>query len=394
MNDFLATTLEVRAVGWGELTVDSVVLYPGAVGAAHVELTLRASAQRQIWKFVDLARRNPEPVFAMPFSVASLTARSAKTQASVQGPWSIFATREGLVGFTTANGHIIKTNDQFVALPSRRGLNARDTVKDFFVELRNGTRTVVAPVWDVGPWNTRDDWWHDSTLREVVKDLPQGTPQSSAAFLSAHNNGQDLSGRKVLNPAGIDLADGTFWNDLGMVGNKNIEVRLLWKLPADSGTRVWARKSVGVGDSAGFKTPKFTQPCQAAGKIAGKPKGAKPSTYSWYLYWPVLWSDGKTGWVRENDLTTDSTQANCSPVAIATRPLSGVRIVGNQVWLPNGLKGQVQVVRLDAQGQILSQHRWQANGEAMTLPLPTARRMEWIQIRAQGTSMVKLRGLQ
>src|SRR5438105_4092826 len=36
---------------------------------------------------------------------------------------SIFTTREGLVGGTTANGHIIVPNDHFAALPSRRALS-------------------------------------------------------------------------------------------------------------------------------------------------------------------------------------------------------------------------------------------------------------------------------
>ncbi|GAA3105760.1 hypothetical protein JOF29_005335 [Kribbella aluminosa] len=35
----------------------------------------------------------------------------------------VFATREGLVGGTTANGHVIASRDHFVALPSRRGLS-------------------------------------------------------------------------------------------------------------------------------------------------------------------------------------------------------------------------------------------------------------------------------
>ena len=30
------------------------------------------------------------------------------------------------------------------------------------------------------------------------------------------------------NPAGIDLADGTFWDDLGMVDNDWVEVRFDW----------------------------------------------------------------------------------------------------------------------------------------------------------------------
>src|SRR5919202_3175314 len=65
----------------------------------------------------------------------------------------LFATREGLVGRKTANGHIVVDHDRFVALPSKRVLNPLDG-RDFQVRLSYKGRTAVAPVWDVGPWNT------------------------------------------------------------------------------------------------------------------------------------------------------------------------------------------------------------------------------------------------
>jgi hypothetical protein len=138
---------------------------------------------------------------------AGRAARAAATPWA--GPWSVFATREGLVGGTTANGHVITVSDRFVALPSRRALNATDASRDFLVELSVGDRSTVVPVLDVGPWNIRDDWWHD-TLRESFPDLPRGLPQAMAAFRDGHNGGLDGSGRKVLNGAGIDLGDGVF----------------------------------------------------------------------------------------------------------------------------------------------------------------------------------------
>jgi hypothetical protein len=33
----------------------------------------------------------------------------------------------------------------------------------------------------------------------------------------------------VLNPAGIDLADGAFWDGLGMTDNDWVDVNLLWR---------------------------------------------------------------------------------------------------------------------------------------------------------------------
>jgi hypothetical protein len=144
--------------------------------------------------------------------------------------YSIFATREGLVGRTTANGHVIQPNDHFVALPSRRALNPNDRTRDYKVRVcnpRNG-RCEDAPVFDVGPWNTRDDYWNPSNIRENWQDLPQGKPEATAAFYNNYNGGRDQFGRVVSNPAGIDLADGT-WANIGMTGNDFVNVTYLWK---------------------------------------------------------------------------------------------------------------------------------------------------------------------
>jgi hypothetical protein len=141
--------------------------------------------------------------------------------------YAIFATREGLVGGTTANGHIIVPNDHFVALPSRRALSSNFGFERQ-VRLTYRGREVIAPVWDVGPWNTHDDYWNPAVIRETFKDLPRGKPESTAAFLEGYNGGLDERGRVVKNPAGIDLADGTFWIDLGLTNNDYVTVDYLW----------------------------------------------------------------------------------------------------------------------------------------------------------------------
>jgi len=72
-----------------------------------------------------------------------------RTPAPQQGlAYKVFATREGLVGHTTANGHKIVQRDHFVALPSRRGLSARGS-GDYSVRVcaANG-RCEWAPTWD------------------------------------------------------------------------------------------------------------------------------------------------------------------------------------------------------------------------------------------------------
>lgn len=129
----------------------------------------------------------------------------------------VFATREGLVGGTTASGHVIVEDDRFVALPSRTALGEKVTVS-------YGDRSVTVPVLDVGPWNIDDDWWNTSDVRERWGDLPRGTPQAQAAWEWGYNGGEDGKGRRVRNPAGIDLADGVFWGALGMSGNDWVEV--------------------------------------------------------------------------------------------------------------------------------------------------------------------------
>lgn len=144
--------------------------------------------------------------------------------------YSVFATREGLVGGTTANGHKIVNRDRFVALPSRRALSANGKT-DYSVKVcaPNG-RCAIAPVWDIGPWNTKDDYWNPSNQREMWKDLPQGVPQAAAARNghNGHNGGKDQFGRKVANPAGIDLGDGIFWDVLGLKDNSQVQVDYLW----------------------------------------------------------------------------------------------------------------------------------------------------------------------
>ncbi|MGI5835269.1 MAG: DUF5719 family protein, partial [Chloroflexota bacterium] len=137
----------------------------------------------------------------------------------------LYATREGLVGRFTANGHQITERDRFVALPSRKALNSRDG-KEYQVEISYNGRKAVAPVWDVGPWNTKDNYW--DAEREIFKDLPRFTPQVNAAFFDNYNDGKDQYGRLVLYPAAIDLADGTFWDDLGMKGSDWVDVTFLW----------------------------------------------------------------------------------------------------------------------------------------------------------------------
>ena len=183
----------------------------------------------------------------------------------------VFATREGLVGGTTANGHIVKPNDHFVSLPSRSGLSAKGT-GDYSVRACYNGRCVYEPVWDVGPWNTRDTYWNSP--REWPA-LPAGLPESQAAYYSGYNGGLDQFGRRVRNPAGLDLADGAMWDGLHAGDGAWVTVSYLW---TGSGTQGQVRTAGGVlnvrsGPSTGYGNvglagPYATVPieCQSVGQ--------------------------------------------------------------------------------------------------------------------------------
>jgi hypothetical protein len=139
--------------------------------------------------------------------------------------WKLHATREGLVGRNTANGHIIKKRDHFVSLPSWRSLSPEGTT-DYMVRITYNGRTSVAPVYDVGPWNVHDDYWNEK--RERFGDLPRGWPEDHAAYYDKYNGGRAEKGR-VRFPTAIDVGDGVWWDDLGIKGDRaTVEVTFLW----------------------------------------------------------------------------------------------------------------------------------------------------------------------
>jgi hypothetical protein len=186
----------------------------------------------------------------------------------------VFATREGLVGGTTANGHVIVSRDHFVALPSRRGLSGNGS-GTYSVKVCTASRCAFEPVWDVGPWNTKDDYWNPSATREMWKDLPQGKPEAQAAYQDGYNGRKDQFGRTVANPAGIDLADGVFWDALGLADNGFVDVTYLWTGDGGRGTvsitsgylnlRNSASSTGAVVGMAG-KSAQVTVECQTTGQ--------------------------------------------------------------------------------------------------------------------------------
>ena len=107
------------------------------------------------------------------------------------------------------------------------------------------------------------------------KDLPQGRPEAQAAYQNGYNGGKDEFGRTVANPAGIDLADGTFWDALGLTNNAWVDTTYLWTGDGGRGTvsitsgylnvRSTASSSGAVVGMAG-KSAQVTVECQVTGQ--------------------------------------------------------------------------------------------------------------------------------
>ncbi|MEJ2884845.1 hypothetical protein [Actinomycetospora aeridis] len=214
---------------WREAAPGSPARLEAPTFEIQVRVTLVAApdgsgpALRRVWLTADQGPRRFAA--AAPPTTVPLTSR-------------VFATRIGLVGNDTANGHEVERNDRFAALPSRRALSPRGEGDYTARVCASATRCTWVPIWDLGPWNTRDDYWSPSAERQEFRDLPRGRPQAEAAFTDDYRDGRDGQGRRVANPAGIDLADGTFREDLGLTDNAWVSVTYLWTGTGPSGTAV------------------------------------------------------------------------------------------------------------------------------------------------------------
>jgi hypothetical protein len=151
----------------------------------------------------------------------SLSAMQAGSSPTVR----LFASREGLIGRNTANGHKVSDADRFVALPSKRVLNPLGK-SDYRVRITSADRSVEAPVWDVGPWNQKDNYWDEN--REMFSDLPRFVPQAFAAWADNYNGGKDGTGRWVSFPSSIDISDAAFVDDLKLKSSSWVDVTFLW----------------------------------------------------------------------------------------------------------------------------------------------------------------------
>jgi hypothetical protein len=231
----------LRPGGWSEWVPLPGVL-PGPVRQVGVRLLLNAKdAPPRVHTLTILAGGcSPTPKPGSGCAPAEASPR-AEGHAGMQIS-HVYATREGLVGRHTANGHVIVGNDHFAALSSWRALSPSGK-GDYSVRVcaPSTGRCAYVPVWDVGPWNTRDDYWN--APRPQWKGLPIGRPEAQAAYQSGYNAGLDQFGRTVRNPAGLDLADGVVRLDLALKGSAWVNVTFLW---TGTGTNAQAYTSGGL----------------------------------------------------------------------------------------------------------------------------------------------------
>jgi hypothetical protein len=262
------------AAGWSEWTQLPDAALPFRTGEVEVRAMLSA----------------PDGVASPVLRSLIVTPTAARpvVPADERSSYRVYATREGLVGGTTANGHKITKRDHFVALPSRRGLSGRRGGNYSVRVCASNGRCAWAPVWDVGPWNTRDDYWNPPRLRQSWRDLPRGRPQAQAAYQGGYHGGRDQFGRAVRNPAGIDLADGMFWDGLKLTGNSWVTVTYLWLGSAPygyvrtGGAPLRVRRGPSTATPAVGTAARFGQvrvECRTGGQSVS---GAMGTTSVWY----------------------------------------------------------------------------------------------------------------
>lgn len=269
--DGSAVRFDVRAsadgVRWTSWEVDlangASVPFDTPMRFAQYRATLLSNGASPV---VRAATLTPHPTRAL-YSAMSVDA------APVAPTFKVHATRMGMVGGRTANGYIIKPRDRFVSLPSWRSLSSKNG-GEYMVRLTYRGRSAVVPVMDVGPWNTRDNYW--DAQRERYGDLPRGWPEDHAAYYDGYNGGRAEKGR-VSFPTAIDVGDGVWWDDLGIQGGRaEVEVTFLW-LGRDPGGPVAAPPASAT---AATPTPQSTAvpPQPATVVVDDKDAAFKPMT--------------------------------------------------------------------------------------------------------------------
>lgn len=201
-----------------ELAPDAVIGFAQPISYAQYRVTMMGNPAalpqvRTITLSVNYRYREP-------------TVLSGKLDAYAIAPtFRVRATRMGMVGGRTANGWIIPPRARFVSLPSFSSLSSLNG-NEYQVRLTYRGRSVVVPVYDVGPYSRRDDFWNP--VRRGHPDLEWGWPVDHAAFYEGYNGGWAEKGF-VRFPTAVDVGDGSWIEDLGIVGDQaELQVTFLW----------------------------------------------------------------------------------------------------------------------------------------------------------------------
>lgn len=199
------------------LPAGSVVAFPRPVVRAQYRLTLLGGASSgPSVRSVTLAPSGAPATAAAPPAAAPY---------DVAPTFRIRATRQGMIGGRTANGYIIPPKARFVSLPSWSVLSSRGG-NEYQVRISYKGRSTVVPVYDVGPYSGRDDYW--DVKREGYPDLERGWPMDHAAYYEGYN-GRRADKGYVRFPTAMDVGDGAWIDDLGIVGDQaEVEVTYLW----------------------------------------------------------------------------------------------------------------------------------------------------------------------
>ncbi len=102
---------------------------------------------------------------------------------------------------------------------------------DYEVRLQRNNYDIVVWVGDVGPWNIDDNYWNDLNPprpRRMWTDLPQGKPESEAAYYDGYNGGLDQYDRTVTNPTALDMSFDVA-SDVGLAYLANDWIIVTWQ---------------------------------------------------------------------------------------------------------------------------------------------------------------------
>ncbi len=114
-----------------------------------------------------------------------------------------------------------------VALPHRNPKFGRQP--RVHIRRVHGGPRVRSRVKEIGPWNTYDNYWMREKDRTMFKRVPRCKPEAQVAYYQNFNRGKDEFGRKVLNPAGIDVTPAVA-RGMGLEEYQNawVHVRFRW----------------------------------------------------------------------------------------------------------------------------------------------------------------------